>query len=217
MWDDKKYTSGSGGSTKLVIIVLLSSLLIGCAAGLFIVRALFPADSSQKVEETEQISADQGDGESGSAAAASTAAATAAPAETTALSETTESAEEYTSVDINEMFDQAEAEEDAGEKSDESWEESDLDEGSDDGDYILPQSSERELTGEELEGLSARDLQLARNEIYARHGRRFVTDWIQEYFDSKSWYEPVYSADEFPDSLITPVENYNIELIKSYE
>ena len=65
--------------------------------------------------------------------------------------------------------------------------------------------------------MSARDLQLARNEIYARHGRRFVTDWIQEYFDSKSWYEPVYSADEFPDSLITPVENYNIELIKSYE
>ena len=217
MWNDKKYTSGSGGSTKLVIIVLLSSLLIGCAAGLIIVRTLFPGDSSQKVEETEQISADQGEGESGSAAAASTAAATAAPAETTALPETTESAEEYTSVDINEMFDQAEAKEEAGNQSDESQEENNYDEAPGDGDYILPQSSERELTGEELEGLSSRDLQLARNEIFARHGRRFVTDWIQEYFDSKSWYEPVYSADEFPDELITPVENHNIELIKSYE
>ena len=216
MWKDKKYTSGSGGSTKLVMIVLLSSLLIGCAAGLFIVRTLFPADGSQKTEKTEQISADQGKGESGSDAA-SADASTAAPAETTALPETTESAEEYTSVDINEMFDQAEAEEEAGNQSDESREENNYDEAPGDGDYILPQSSERELTGEELEGLSSRDLQLARNEIFARHGRRFVTDWIQEYFDSKSWYEPVYSADEFPDELITPVENHNIELIKSYE
>ena len=220
MMNDKKHTSGISRSTKLVIIVLFSSLLIGCAAGLFIVHTILPPGGSQKGGKTENLSADQESKESGSTAAAedvSAAASTAAPAAATASSETTEQAEEYTSVDINEMFDQVEAEEEAGGQPDDSGENADWDEEADDGDYILPQSSERELTADDLEGLSARDLQLARNEIYARHGRRFVTDWIQEYFDSKSWYEPVYSADEFPDSLITSVENYNINLIKSYE
>ena len=220
MLNDKKHASGRRGSTKLVIIVLFSSLLIGCAAGLFIVHAILPRGDSQKEEKTENLSAGREGKESGGAAAAghTSTEAAAAPASTTASSETmTEHTQEYTSVDINEMFDQAEEEEGADSQPDDSGEETDLDDTMDNGEYILPQSSERELTAEDLEGLSSRDLQLARNEIYARHGRRFVTDWIQDYFDSKSWYEPVYSAEEFPDSLITPVENYNIDLIKSYE
>ena len=39
--------------------------------------------------------------------------------------------------------------------------------------YIIPYSNTRYLTDADLDSLSEWDLKLARNEIYARHGRRF--------------------------------------------
>lgn len=50
-----------------------------------------------------------------------------------------------------------------------------------DEDYILPDSGTRKLTNSDLAGLDADELELARNEIYARAGRRFNTDYIQDY------------------------------------
>lgn len=60
-----------------------------------------------------------------------------------------------------------------------------FDDGSSDADddYILPDSGTRKLTNSDLAGLDADELELARNEIYARAGRRFNTDYIQDYFD----------------------------------
>jgi hypothetical protein len=53
-----------------------------------------------------------------------------------------------------------------------------------------------------------------RNEIYARHGRHFVTDWIRQRFESQSWYQenPRYS-----DALLSDVENYNAKFILDYQ
>ena len=61
--------------------------------------------------------------------------------------------------------------------------------------YILFNSDSIMLTETDLEFLSDRELELARNEIYARHGRKFNTDYIQQYFDSKSWYKGTIDAD----------------------
>ena len=44
------------------------------------------------------------------------------------------------------------------------------------GEYILSESNVRIYTKEELENLSDEELRLARNEIYARHGRIFSSD-----------------------------------------
>lgn len=44
--------------------------------------------------------------------------------------------------------------------------------------YILFNSDSIMLTETDLEFLSDRELELARNEIYARHGRKFNTDYI---------------------------------------
>ena len=89
-------------------------------------------------------------------------------------------------------------------------------------DYILPMSSEREITEEDLADIKddAWMLKLARNEIYARHGRMFKDESIQEYFDSKDWYEPKYSAEEFesePQDLISKLETKNATFIQKYE
>lgn len=48
-------------------------------------------------------------------------------------------------------------------------------------------SSIKELKKSDLEDLSKSELRLARNEIYARHGRRFQDQELQDYFDSQEW------------------------------
>ena len=41
----------------------------------------------------------------------------------------------------------------------------------------------------DLMGLSASELKIARNEIYARHGKIFKDKILQEHFDKCSWYQ----------------------------
>ena len=59
-------------------------------------------------------------------------------------------------------------------------------ENSEEEEYILPDSDKKRVTNSDLKSLSSRELQLARNEIYARHGRKFDTSWIRSYFEDKS-------------------------------
>ena len=83
--------------------------------------------------------------------------------------------------------------------------------------YILPDSSIRCLTEADLQNLSWRELSLARNEIYARHGRRFTKDEIQQYFDSQAWYSGTVDPADFQTGSLSRIENANIKLIKDYE
>lgn len=64
-------------------------------------------------------------------------------------------------------------------------------------DYFFPDSDSRYLTEEDFAGYSSDELELAKNEIYARHGRKFVTPRIADYFNSKSWYEGTIDGAEF--------------------
>ena len=83
--------------------------------------------------------------------------------------------------------------------------------------YILPDSNSRYLTEADLQNLSWRELSLARNEIYARHGRRFTKDEIQLYFDSQAWYSGTVDPADFQTGSLSRIENANIKLIKDYE
>ena len=85
-------------------------------------------------------------------------------------------------------------------------------------DYILPKSGTQLLTREDLTGLSKDDLALARNEIYARHGRRFMTEVYQKYFESKPWYREnsSYNYDD-DNSNLNDVEIKNVQFIIDYE
>lgn len=87
-------------------------------------------------------------------------------------------------------------------------------------DYILPESDLRIYTSDELRVLSSKELRLARNEIYARHGRIFSADDLNFYFSSKSWYTPRYEAaetDALGDSLFNEFELANLDLIVDME
>lgn len=83
--------------------------------------------------------------------------------------------------------------------------------------YILPSSDVEYLSEYDLMGLSKDELKIARNEIYARHGRMFNDANLQAYFNSCSWYTPSISPENFSDSMLNEVEIANRDLIVSYE
>ncbi|BFL48467.1 YARHG domain-containing protein [Lactonifactor longoviformis] len=88
---------------------------------------------------------------------------------------------------------------------------------SSDREYILPGSDSRYYRKLDLEGLSAEEIRIARNEIYARHGYMFSTQDLQEYFSGKSWYTPSVPAEEFSEGMLNQTERANLDMIKEYE
>jgi predicted nucleic acid-binding Zn-ribbon protein len=84
-------------------------------------------------------------------------------------------------------------------------------------DYILPDSNIRFLGWNDVIGLSSGDLRLARNEIYARHGRRFNSEDLQNYFNSKSWYQGTIAPEDFREDLFNEYEKENISYLTQME
>ena len=89
-----------------------------------------------------------------------------------------------------------------------------------DDDYILLDSDRRYMTDAQLQGLSTYDLYLARNEIYARHGRDFKKDDLKQYFGAKSWYHVQYTPEYFDahtNTLLNDYERKNAEKMLAIE
>lgn len=92
-----------------------------------------------------------------------------------------------------------------------------------DWDYMLDFSSQREVTEADLDGLSLAQLRIARNEIFARHGRQFKDSMLNQWFYSKTWYLNIptkYSPDDFDQirpSPLSSLEINNVNVIKNYE
>lgn len=92
-----------------------------------------------------------------------------------------------------------------------------------DKDYMLDFSSGREVTESDLYGMSLAELRIARNEIFARHGRQFNDAFLNKWFYSKSWYLSIpekYSPEYFTNNKPNPLsklEIKNIDFIKAYE
>lgn len=85
------------------------------------------------------------------------------------------------------------------------------------GDFVLQYSDSRYYTEEELSNYTKEDLRIARNEIYARHGRIFSSEDLQQYFNSKNWYYGYLNSDEFNESVLNDYEKKNLVTIKTVE
>lgn len=83
--------------------------------------------------------------------------------------------------------------------------------------YILDYSDEYELTWDDISHLSRFELQLARFEIYARHGRSFNDPSVTTYFSQYSWYQPTYGPENFDENSLSEIEKQNANLILEYE
>ena len=82
---------------------------------------------------------------------------------------------------------------------------------------LIPDSDSRYLTEDDLKGFTAEELRIARNEIYARYGRKFNDSKLQEHFNSMDWYFPMTDPEDFDESLLNDYEIKNLELIAKYE
>lgn len=69
----------------------------------------------------------------------------------------------------------------------------------------------------DLTGFDADMCRIARNGIYARSGRIFQDEALQEYFAQYSWYIPTIAADAFTEDMLNDYQIANRDLIIQYE
>lgn len=74
-------------------------------------------------------------------------------------------------------------------------------------DYVLPESSSRYLTRNDIANLTLRGVNYAKNEIYARYGRDFKSQELRNFFASRAWYNVSYSLSDETDKKITAIFN----------
>ncbi len=79
--------------------------------------------------------------------------------------------------------------------------------------YVIPVSSILPLSEDVLLNYSGNELWIAKNEIYARHGRKFQNEFLQGYFDSCSWYEGTAEPEQFSESVLSELEQENVKRI----
>jgi hypothetical protein len=81
------------------------------------------------------------------------------------------------------------------------------------GDY--PQASIRFLTDRDIDAMTAAELQIMRNEIFARYGYRFREGGkMLAHFSQTGWYQPQHKN---VDDFLTEIERNNVSLIQAQE
>jgi hypothetical protein len=78
-------------------------------------------------------------------------------------------------------------------------------------DYIFGNIYTAEVYSKDVAKLKARVL---RNEIYARHGRKFKSKDLQKIFGSTKWYKP---NPKYSDDMLNDMEKKNVKLVLDYE
>lgn len=86
-----------------------------------------------------------------------------------------------------------------------------------DNSYIIPNSDTVLLSRSDVSKLSLRDINYAKNEIYARHGRLFQSKELQNYFNGKSWYHGTVAPENFSESMLSSIELKNASLLSDVE
>ena len=83
--------------------------------------------------------------------------------------------------------------------------------------YLLPDADRRAYTAADIRSMPLQVVCYAKNEIYARHGRKFDDPELQAYFNSQSWYKGTIDPGSFDTMSLSQTERTNIELITQYE
>lgn len=80
--------------------------------------------------------------------------------------------------------------------------------------YLLPDSNSVNLTTGDINRLSDDEMRLAIYEIFARHGKIFQDQAVNDYFLGFDWYQPSSNYDE---SSLNAYEKYNLNLLIEYQ
>ena len=116
-------------------------------------------------------------------------------------------------MDVNRIFGEANEKE----TKEETEKQTEMKSTSSDDSYILPDSDKKYLTDADVAGLTLREINYAKNELYARHGRKFDSKELRQYFKSKSWYKAEISADDFSTDVFNKYEKANAQFLAEKE
>lgn len=109
--------------------------------------------------------------------------------------------------------------EDLGEQPENGWDPdtpyySDAGETMDTPHILIEDSSTDYLEDSDIYWMTPEQLRYAKNEIYARHGRRFNDAGLQAWFDAQTWYSGTIAPGDFDESALSAVEKANIQVIQ---
>lgn len=82
---------------------------------------------------------------------------------------------------------------------------------------IFPNSARVSLTVDNVRGMDRKTIRLGLYEIYAGPGMIFKDRDLKNYFNSKSWYKPLYTEEEIDSIKETVFNSYEKDNIKFLE
>lgn len=84
-------------------------------------------------------------------------------------------------------------------------------------DLIIPDYDSRYLSDEEIAQMTPQVLCYGKNEIYAQHGRKFLSEELTEYFSEQAWYRGTVDAADFSEAVFNTYESANIKALTAKE
>lgn len=78
----------------------------------------------------------------------------------------------------------------------------------------FPETRTRELSPDEIDNWEFKEVRYAINELFARHGASFKTDFIRKEFEKQSWYSAVPGrSPQNMLGLLTEIEKRNLKVL----
>lgn len=84
-------------------------------------------------------------------------------------------------------------------------------------DLLVPCYNTAYLTDAEVNEMPLQVLCYAKNEIYAQHGRKFLSKELAEYFEEQPWYYGSVSGSDFSEAVFNDYEKENIAKLSARE
>ena len=82
---------------------------------------------------------------------------------------------------------------------------------------LLPDATTKQYTQEDIQNMDLQTMCIARNEIYAKHGRKFVSQELQTWFNNQEWYQGTIEPKDFPENTLNDIEQANVTMMWEYE
>lgn len=84
-------------------------------------------------------------------------------------------------------------------------------------DLLLPDAAVRDYTEDEIRALPPQVITYAKNEIYALHGRKFVSQELTAWFNVQPWYYGTVEPEAFDPGVFNAYETANIAALEKAE
>ncbi|MBQ9968474.1 MAG: YARHG domain-containing protein [Oscillospiraceae bacterium] len=209
------------GEIAAIVLLTLGALLVLAAAVMFLMGTISDVSEKETVEQTQQVSIElekeldvvvedpvkrpQSDAEK-------------EPVETEPEVTGEEPSEELPEEDPTPAEEETPAEDEQEDAPETEQEEKEEKPSVSQTEWYFPDSSERLLTDADVVGMTKAELQIARNEIYARHGRKFNNPDLQAWFNSCSWYKGTIAPADFDEQAVfNATELANVYFLKEKE